>query len=102
MQIKNMQLVRDKGRVDSIAGVGPADYLTGAKPTITLGNLRNIDSIDDVHVETDGYVYKPKVSLISGNVVTLTWAEGAVGADAEVADHTDLHLVNFFVSARGM
>ena len=102
MQIRNIQRVRDRTRVDSITGVGPASYATAAKPTLTLGNLRNIDSLDDVHIETDSLVYKAKPTLITGNVVTYLVCEGTAGADTEVIDTTVLNAVNFRVVGRGM
>lgn len=101
VQYRNKRLIEQRTRMDSVSGVGPASYATATKPTLTLANLRNIDSINDVTMETTSAVYKPKPVSVSGNVVTYLVAEGAAGADVEVIDTTDLHLVTFIARARG-
>jgi len=102
VNMRNPRLKAEKTRVDTTSGAGPSSYDSADRPTLTLSNLRNIDSINDVVMQTQGNaVYLAIPVSVSGNVVTYMVAEGKSGANAEVADTTDVSAVTFQVMAYG-
>ena len=104
VQMRNKRLVEEKGTVRAMAETaGPNPYDDGARPTMTFGDLRNIDNVGDCEIQCSSGLYIAKPYSVDGNILTFLVLQGNAGANTEivVGDTVNLSGITFYGSAIG-
>ena len=101
MQIRNRDVMKAKQIDGSVSALGPANYQAAGRPTLTFNNLKNIENIRDIVMDTDSALYTPQPFSVAGNVLTYIVGIGANGPRTECVNGTDLGAVTFRATAVG-